>query len=143
MSTTGVGCPPEWMEVLRPLGTGWEKPFLETAPWLVVVFEEPYRLDAQGNKSKNYYVKESVGIACGLFISALHHMGLVTLTHTPSPMHFLATILGRPSNEKPYILFPVGYPTSDCEVPDLVRKPLEEISVWNPQASGDHEDKPS
>ena len=86
----------------------------------------------RANKRKNYYVKESVGIACGLFIAALHHMGLATLTHTPSPMRFLSEILGRPANEKPYILFPVGYPAADARVPDLRRKSLDEVAVWNP-----------
>jgi nitroreductase len=125
--------PEEWIEALEPLGTTWEKPYLETAPWLVVVFEELYGLEADGSKRKNYYVKESVGIACGLFIAALHHMGLATLTHTPSPMRFLADILGRPVNEKPYILFPVGYPAPEAQVPDLRRKSLEEVALWNPR----------
>jgi hypothetical protein len=100
----------------------------------VVVFEELFGIDEAGAKRKNYYVKESVGIACGLFIAALHHMGLATLTHTPSPMRFLAQILGRPANEKPYILFPVGYPAADARVPDLRRKRLAEVAVWNPRA---------
>lgn len=129
-SYVGGRMPEEWLEALAPLGTNWEKPFLETAPWIVVVFEELYGLDADGRKRKNYYPKESVGIACGLFIAALHHMGLTTLTHTPSPMAFLSRLLGRPANEKPFILFPVGYPAPDAEVPDLWRKGLEEISVW-------------
>lgn len=125
--------PEEWLQALAPLGTTWEKPHLETAPWLVVVFEELYGVDAAGGKRKNYYVKESVGIACGLFIAALHHMGLATLTHTPSPMRFLGEILGRPANEKAYILFPVGYPAPDAQVPDLRRKRLDEVAVWNPR----------
>jgi iodotyrosine deiodinase len=124
--------PAEWLQALQPLGTTWEKPHLETAPWLVVVFEELYGVDAAGGKRKNYYVKESVGIACGLFITALHHMGLATLTHTPSPMRFLSDILGRPANEKPYILFPVGYPAADAQVPNLRRKRLAEVALWNP-----------
>ena len=124
--------PEEWLRALAPLGTDWHKPFLETAPWLVVVFEELHGYEADGAKRKNYYVKESVGIACGLFIAALHHMGLATLTHTPSPMRFLAQILGRPRNEKPYILFPVGYPAEGAEVPDLTRKPLDQVAIWNP-----------
>lgn len=124
--------PDEWLEALRPLGTDWRKPFLETVPWLVVVFEELYGLDEAGNKRKNYYVPQSVGIACGLFIASLHQMGLATLTHTPSPMRFLSEILGRPKNEKPYILFPVGYPASDAEVPDLRRKSLDEVAIWDP-----------
>ena len=109
--------PPEWLEALAPLGTDWRKPFLETVPWIVVVFAELYGVEADGSKRKNYYVKESVGIACGLFIAALHRMGLATLTHTPSPMRFLNEILGRPENEKPFILFPIGYPAEGCEVP--------------------------
>jgi nitroreductase len=125
--------PEEWIEALGPLGTSWEKPYLEIAPWLVVVFEELFGLNDDGAKRKNYYVKESVGIACGLFIAAIHNMGLVTLTHTPSPMRFLSDILGRPKNEKPFILFPVGYPADDAQVPDLRRKSLEEVSVWNPR----------
>ena len=129
-SYVGGRMPPEWREALEPLGTSWEKPFLETAPWLVVVFEELYGLRPDGGKRKNYYPKESVGIACGLFIAALHRMGLATLTHTPSPMAFLSRILNRPPNEKPFILFPVGYPAPDAEVPDLWRKSLDEVAVW-------------
>jgi iodotyrosine deiodinase len=129
-SYAGGRMPGEWLEALAPLGTTWQKPFLETAPWIVVVFEELYGLDPDGRKRKNYYPKESVGIACGLLIAALHHMGLATLTHTPSPMAFLSRLLGRPANEKPFILFPVGYPAPDAEVPGLWRKGLEEVSVW-------------
>lgn len=125
--------PEAWIEALEPLGTTWEKPYLETAPWLVVVFEELFGYDEAGEKRKNYYVKESVGIACGLFIAAVHHMGLATLTHTPSPMRFLGEILGRPDNEKAYILFPVGYPADDARVPDLGRKELDEVAIWNPR----------
>ena len=121
----------EWLEALAPLGTDWRKPFLETAPWLVVCFAEAYGVDEDGTKTKNYYVQESCGLACGLFITALHYMGLVTLTHTPSPMGFLNEILGRPRNERPYILFPVGYPAEDATVPDLHRKPLDAIVQWN------------
>lgn len=125
--------PEEWIEALEPIGTTWKKPYLETAPWLVVVFEELFGYEDDGSKRKNYYVKESVGIACGMFITALHHMGLATLTHTPSPMRFLGEILGRPKNEKPYILFPVGYPADDARVPDLRRKSLDEVALWNPR----------
>lgn len=121
----------EWLDAIDPIGTDWRKPFLERAPWLVVCFAESYRVDADGNRSKNYYVQESVGIACGLFITALHQMGLVTLTHTPAPMKFLGDILNRPSNERPYILFPIGYPAPDATVPDLERKDLNEIVQWN------------
>ena len=130
----------EWRQALLPIGTDWQKPFLEVVPWIVVVFEKLYDLNPDGSKSKNYYVPQSVGLACGLFIASLHSMGLATLTHTPSPMRFLSKILGRPKNEKPYILFPVGYPAPECQVPDLARKPLEEVSIWNPEpwkADGD------
>lgn len=129
-SYVGGRMPPDWLEALAPLGTSWEKPYLEIVPWIVVVFEELYGLEPDGRKRKNYYPKESVGIACGLFIAALHRMGLATLTHTPSPMAFLSRILDRPVNEKPFILFPVGYPAPDAEVPDIRRKGLEEVAVW-------------
>lgn len=122
--------PQEWKDALAPLGTGWEKPYLEIAPWIVVVFAENYRVTAEGERQKNYYVKESVGIACGMFVAALHRAGLATLTHTPSPMKFLGEILGRPAGEQAMILFPVGYPADDAEVPALTRKPLEEVAVW-------------
>lgn len=130
----------EWIEALRPLGTDWRKPFLETVPWIVVVFEELYAVEPDGSKRKNYYVKESVGLACGMFIAALHNMGLATLTHTPSPMAFLRDILGRPKNEKPFILFPVGYPAADAVVPDLRRKSLDEVTLWNPRPTGSSSD---
>ncbi len=122
--------PQEWLDAVAPIGTDWHKPFLETAPWLVVVFEQVYGFAPDGRPQKNYYVKESVGMACGLFVVALHEMGLATLTHTPSPMDFLTRVLKRPKNERPYILFPIGYPAPDATVPDLVRKPLEEVAVW-------------
>ncbi|GAB4127059.1 MAG: nitroreductase family protein [Acidobacteriota bacterium] len=122
--------PPEWLQELEPLGTSWRKPYLETAPWLVVVFAQSYRLGAGGEKRKNYYVQESVGIACGLFIAAIHHMGLATLPHTPSPMGFLGELLGRPPNERPYVLFPVGFPAEGAQVPDLTRKPFDEVATW-------------
>ena len=125
----GGRLPAHWREDLEPLGTDWRKPFLETVPWLVVVFEQRYGLRQDGSRSHHYYVKESVGIACGLFIDAIHRMGLSTLTHTPSPMAFLRTLLRRPENERPFILFPVGYAAGDCRVPDLVRKPLDEVMV--------------
>ncbi len=130
-SYEGGRMPAEWLRAIAPLGTDWHKPYLETAPWLVVVFEEMYGFDAEGTRSKNYYVKESVGIACGLFITALHEMGLATLTHTPSPMDFLANILQRPENERPFILFPIGYPAADAQVPMIERKPLDEVAVWH------------
>jgi len=135
-SYVGGRMPPEWLLALEPLGTDWHKPFLEAAPWLVVVFAELYGLEPDGSKRKNYYVKESVGIACGLFVTAIHQMGLATLTHTPSPMRFLNQILGRPENEKPFILFPVGYPAEGCEVPALTRKGLDEVALWNPGRNG-------
>ena len=121
---------PEWLEALRPLETGWRKPYLEIAPWLVVVLQHTYQLLESGERGKNYYVTESVGIAVGLFITAVHRAGLVCLTHTPSPMGFLAEILGRPANEKPFALLPVGYPAQDCMVPDLRRKSLAEVAVF-------------
>ncbi len=121
----------EWLQALAPLGTDWHKPYLETVPWIVVVFEETYGVGPAGERIKNFYVKESVGIACGLFIVALHRMGLATLTHTPSPMGFLSEILGQPENERPYILFPIGYPADDARVPDLRRKSLAEVAAWH------------
>jgi iodotyrosine deiodinase len=126
----GGRTPDEWLEALAPLGTAWEKPFLESAPWLVAVFKEISGRDEAGSKITNYYVNESVGIACGLFITAIHEIGLATLTHTPQPMRFLSEILERPSNERPFILFPVGYPADDCTVPDISKKGLDEISSW-------------
>lgn len=127
---------PEWLQALAHLGTSWEKPFLEVAPWLVVVFKQIHTHTADGAKATNYYVNESVGIACGLFIAALHQMGLATLTHTPQPMRFLGGILDRPANERPFILFPVGYPHPDCCVPTLSKKGVPEVSTWI-QASQD------
>jgi len=120
----------EWLEALAPFGTDWNKPFLEIAPWLIIVFKKSYDLTEDGNKKKNYYVNESVGLASGFLISAIHNAGLVTLTHTPSPMNFLQALLNRPENEKPFLLLPVGYPAADVEVPDLARKNLDEIAVW-------------
>ena len=115
-----------WLRDLEPIGTDWQKPFLEIAPWLVVVFRRNYDL-VEGQQHKNYYVNESVGLACGFFIGAVHHAGLCTLTHTPSPMNFLSKILNRPENEKPFLLLPVGYAAQDVEVPDLKRKDLNEV----------------
>ena len=119
-----------WLASLAALGTEWQKPFLETAPWLVVVFKQIYLLDSDGGKGANYYVNESVGIACGLFISAVHEMGLATLTHTPQPMRFLSRILERPESERPYILFPVGYPAPGCRVPAISKKTVDDVSTW-------------
>jgi iodotyrosine deiodinase len=122
----------EWLEALMPLGTDWRKPFLEIVPWIVVVFEQLWGERDDGTRRKHYYVRESVGIACGLFIAALHTMGLATLTHTPSPMGFLSELLERPRNEKPYILFPIGFPSSGAAVPDLRRKGLGDVLVERP-----------
>jgi nitroreductase len=129
-SYEGGRMPEEWRQALAPIGTDWHKPYLETVPWIVVLFAQQYGIDADGSRRKHYYVSESCGIAAGMFIAALHNMGLATLTHTPSPMAFLSRILERPKGEKPYILFPIGFPTQDCVVPDLRRKALEEVSVF-------------
>ncbi|MCX6144188.1 MAG: nitroreductase family protein [Ignavibacteriales bacterium] len=121
--------PREWLDDLAALGTDWHKPFLEIAPALIVVFAVSYT--QQGGKvHKNYYVKESVGIASGFLLAAIHHAGLVSLTHTPSPMDFLQKILNRPDNEKPFLLIPVGYPKEGTNVPDIHRKELDEYVVW-------------
>jgi len=117
--------PAIWLEDLEPLGTGWEKPFLEQAPALIAVFSQSVAPDG----SKHYYVKESVGLACGILIATLHLAGLATLTHTPSPMQFLCEILERPKNERPFLLMPVGYPAEDCEVPAIERRTLSEVLV--------------
>ena len=121
--------PKEWVEDLAPLGTDRHKQFLEIAPYLVIVFKRAYDLKPDGSRRKNYYVEESVGIACGFLIAAIHQAGLVSLTHTPSPMNFLSTLLGRPENERPFLLVPVGYPAAECRVPDLTRKELDEVMV--------------
>lgn len=120
----------EWLEDLKPFDTNWKKPFLEIAPWLIVVFSRSYDIDDEGKKLNNYYVKESVGLSCGTLLTAIHNAGLCALTHTPSPMNFLTKILNRPKNERPFLLIPVGYPADDCKVPDLQRKPIELISEW-------------
>ena len=125
----GGRLPEHWREALEPLGTDWHKPFLEKVPWIVVMFEERYGVNADGSRRHNFYVKESCGISAGIFIAALHHMGLATLTHTPSPMAFLTKLLGRPENERPFCMFPIGYPADDCVVPDLRRKTLDEVMV--------------
>ena len=119
----------EWLRALHHLGTDWRKPFLETAPWLIAIFGQRYGLEG-GGKVKHYYVPESVGIACGFLIAALHNAGLATLTHTPSPMGFLNEICGRPDNEKAYILLVAGFPAEDCRVPRISKKTLDEVSVW-------------
>ena len=117
----------EWRAALGPLGTDRHKEYLTVAPWIVVLFEERYGVDDEGGRRHNYYVKESVGIAAGMFITALHLAGLVTLTHTPSPMAFLSQLLGRPDNERPFVLFPIGYPMPGTQVPVLQRKPLDDV----------------
>ena len=119
-----------WKKDLKPLGTDMNKPFLEIAPWLIVVFKKPFDFDKDGNKINNYYVNESVGIACGMMISAIQNAGLVTLTHTPSPMNFLSKILNRPSNERAFLLLPVGYPKFPTYVPDIKRKALKNVSAY-------------
>jgi nitroreductase len=120
----------EWLAALAPFGTDARKPFLEIAPWLIAVFEQKWGHDAEGRKVKHYYPKESVGIATGLLIAALHTAGLATLTHTPSPMKFLNRILGRPAEERPFLLLVAGYPAGDAEVPDIRRKGLGDISTF-------------
>lgn len=120
----------EYLEAIRPIGTNAVKPHVTDAPVLIVVFEQPWRLE-NGEKRKHYYVRESVGIAVGLLIASLHAAGLATLTHAPSPMGFLKDILGRPENERPFLLIPVGYPAADAEVTDLTKKTLEEIAVFD------------
>ena len=122
--------PAEWLEALAPLGTDARKPFLETAPYLIVVFAEKYGVGPGGSRRKNYYVPESVGIATGMLLSALHHAGLATLTHTPSPMKFLNRILGRPAREKPTMILVTGYPAPGARVPFIQRKSLEEIASF-------------
>jgi nitroreductase len=120
----------EWLEALAPLGTTAEKPFLETAPWLIGIFEQRWSYDADGAKVKHYYPKESVGIATGLLIAALHQAGLATLTHTPSPMKFLNRIMGRPPEERPFLLLVAGYPAAGARVPDISRKGLEDVATF-------------
>lgn len=121
---------PEWLEALAPLGTDEQKPFLEIAPWLIAVFAQKYGKLSDGRKVKHYYPTESVGLATGMLITALHHAGLATLTHTPSPMGFLNDILHRPTNERPFLLLVAGYPATDARVPDISRKSLDEMVVF-------------
>ena len=120
----------EWLAALKQLGTDWRKPFLETAPWLIACFGQRYGIAPDGSHIKHYYVPESVGIAMGFLIAALHHAGLATLTHTPSPMGFLNEICRRPAHEKGYVLLVAGYPAENCQVPLLEKKKLEEVSAW-------------
>lgn len=130
---------PEWLEALAPLGTDWRKPHLTDAPWLIIVFEHAYGLrdeDGRSRKVKHYYVRESVGIAVGILLASLTHAGLASLTHTPSPMGFLGEILGRPPNERAYVVIPVGYPADDATVPAISRRPLDEILLEIPAPPG-------
>ncbi len=120
----------EWLEALAPLGTDEHKPYLETAPYLIVVFVQNYGLLPDGRRIKHYYAHESVGIATGMLIAAVHHAGLASLTHTPSPMRFLNDILGRPANEQPFLVLVVGYPADDAMVPDISKKPLQEMVTF-------------
>lgn len=120
----------EWLEALKPIGTDWHKPFLEIAPYLIIVFKKSYDLDKNENKKNNYYVNESVGLAAGFLLTAIHNAGLIALTHTPSPMNFLTKILNRPVNERPYLLVPVGYPAEKVYVPKLERKSLDDVAEY-------------
>jgi iodotyrosine deiodinase len=122
--------PQEWLDALAHLGTDEHKPFLETAPFLIAIFAQSYGVLPDGRRVKNYYVTESVGIATGILITGLHHAGLATLTHTPSPMGFLTRILGRPANERPFLLLVVGYPAEDAQAPAITKKPLEQIASF-------------
>jgi iodotyrosine deiodinase len=122
--------PADWLRALAPLGTDEHKPHLTDAPWVVVLFRQAFGLDADGTRRTYYYTQESCGIAAGIFIAAVHHMGLVSLTHTPNPMSFLSAVLDRPANERAMLVMPVGYPAPDARVPDIVRKPLDRIAVW-------------
>jgi nitroreductase len=120
----------DWLEDLKKFGTDWHKSFITTAPYIIVAFKKTYDLNATGEKEKNYYVNESVGLACGMLINAIHNAGLVTVTHTPSPMNFLQKVLERPDNERAFLLLPVGYPAEDATVPVISRKGLADMSVW-------------
>jgi len=121
---------PEWLDDLRPLQTDWKKPFLEIAPYLIIVFKKAYDVLPDGTKKNNYYVNESVGLACGFLLAAINHAGLSALTHTPSPMNFLSKILQRPENERPFLLIPVGYCAEETYVPKLERKNLDQVAVY-------------
>ena len=119
-----------WLKDLEPLGTDWNKPFLETAPWLIIVFKRIFEFGEDGEKQNNYYVSESVGLACGFLLHAIQKAGLMSLTHTPSPMNFLKDVLKRPDNERPFLLVPIGYPADEIWVPHIHRKPLEDVAVF-------------
>src|SRR5687768_10089627 len=125
----GGRMPEEWLRALAPLQTDWHKEFLELAPVLIVIFKEDYGIAPDGSRVTHYYVNESVGIACGILLAALNAAGLATLTHTPSPMGFLREILGPPKNETPFLLVPVGFPADGCRVPDIAKKPLDEVPI--------------
>lgn len=122
--------PKAWLDALAPLGTDWRKPFLDVAPWLIAVFVKPFATNDDGSVMKHYYAVESVGIATGLLIAALHHAGLATLTHTPSPMGFLNALLDRPSHERPFLLLVTGFPADGARVPNITRKPLSDVATW-------------
>lgn len=124
----GGRAPDEWLDALQPFGTDDQKPFIETAPILIAVFAEAWK-DIDGERKKNYYVSESVGIATGFLIASLHHAGLATLTHTPSPMKFLNQILNRPQNERPYVLLVAGHPASDCQVPVITKRNYDDVVI--------------
>ncbi len=127
----GKKAPQDWLDALAPLGTDANKPFLETAPYLIAIFQQRFGENADGGKAKHYYPTESVGIATGMLITALHEAGLASLTHTPSPMAFLSEILGRPRSERPFLLLVVGYPAEDAHVPAIGKKPLDEIATFH------------
>ena len=137
-SYEGGRMPREWLDALEPIGTDWHKDFLDVVPWIVVLFEQVNGHFPDGRTRKHYYARESVRIACGMFIAAIHRMGLATLTHTPSPMGFLTEILGRPKNERPFVLLPVGFPAPDADVPDLTRKSLDEVAIFFDEAEAGH-----
>jgi len=122
--------PDDWLKDLRPLQTSWKKEFLELAPWLIIVFKKSYEKKEDGTRGNVYYASESCGLACGFLLAAIHQAGLVALTHTPSPMNFLSKLLKRPENEKPFLLIPVGYPATECWVPDLQRKNIGAVAEW-------------
>jgi iodotyrosine deiodinase len=122
--------PQDWKDDLLPLQTDWHKPFLEIAPYLIIVFKKSYELNEAGEKNNVYYANESCGLACGFLLAAIHNAGLIALTHTPSPMNFLSSILNRPVNEKPFLLVPVGYAAEECWVPDIVRKNLKNVAAF-------------
>ena len=129
----------EWLRDIAPMGTDHNKPFLEIAPYLVIIFKKVYDKGEEGEKQTNYYVNESVGISAGMFIAAVHNAGLAALTHTPSPMNFLSKILDRPENERPFLLIPIGFPSENAQIPDLKRKKLEQITVYyTRENSGQH-----